>query len=209
MRSAPVRNMLRVGLTGGLACGKSFVGDTLADLGCFVIQADELGHQVLSPGGEAYNAVIENFGRDILTGNGEIDRNLLGERVFGSPDRLAMLNHLVHPPVVRREEEMMAEFAAREPHGIAVLEAAILIETGSHKRFDRIILVTCREDQQLQRAMRRHGLTEDGVRARIGRQMPLEEKRKFADFVIDTSGEKEDTVRQTRAVYEALRRIAT
>ena len=199
--------MLRIGLTGGLASGKSFVGETLANLGCFVIQADELGHQVLSPGGEAYAAVIEEFGRDILSGEGEIDRGRLAERVFGLPDRLARLNELVHPPVVRREEELIADFTRREPHGIAVVEAAILIETGSYKRFDRIILVTCREDQQAERALRRDGLTEAGVRARIGRQMPLAEKRKYADFVIDTSGEKEDTVRQTQAVYEALRRL--
>src|SRR5208283_4278898 len=111
--------------------------------------------------------------------------------------------------VLRREDELAAEYAAREPHGIAVVEAAILIETGSYKRFDRIILATCREDQQVERAMRREGWTEADVRARLSRQMPLEEKRKFAHFVIDTSGEKEDTLRQTRAVYEALRRIAS
>ena len=101
----------------------------------------------------------------------------------------------------------MAEFAARAPDGIAVVEAAILIETGSYKRFDRIILVTCSEEQQIERAMRRDGALLADVRARLGRQMPLEEKRKYADFVIDTSGEKEDTLRQTRAVYDVLRRF--
>ena len=121
--------------------------------------------------------------------------------------RLERLNSLVHPPVLRREDELIAEWAKREPKGIAVVEAAILIETGSYKRFDRIILVTCREEQQLERAMRREGAAEADVRARLSRQMPLSEKRKFADFVIDTSGEKEDTLRQTRAVYEKLRRI--
>ena len=111
--------------------------------------------------------------------------------------------------VVRREEELIAEFAAREPRGIAVVEAAILIEAGGCKRFDRIILVRCGEEQQVQRALRREGAVEADVRARISRQMPLEEKQKFADFVIDTSGQKEDTLRQARAVYEALRRIET
>jgi dephospho-CoA kinase len=199
--------MLKVGLTGGLACGKSFVGQALAALGCFVIEADELGHAVLAPGGEAYQAVIAEFGTDIVGNCGEIDRRALAARVFGAPDRLARLNSLVHPPVVRREEELLAAFAAREPHGIAVVEAAILIETGSYRRFDRMILVTCAEEQQVERAMRRDGAVESDVRARIRRQMPLAEKRKFADFVIDTSGEKQDTLRQTRAVYEALRRI--
>jgi dephospho-CoA kinase len=199
--------MLKVGLTGGLACGKSFVGDLLVELGCSLIQADELGHQVLAPGGEAYDAVIGEFGSDIVNGGGQIDRNVLASLVFNAPERLARLNALVHPPVLRREEALAAGYAAREPHGVLVVEAAILIETGSYKRFDRIILVTCREDQQVERAMRREGSTEADVRARLRRQMPLDEKRKFAHFVIDTSGEKEDTLRQTRAVYDELRRI--
>lgn len=199
--------MLRVGLTGGIACGKSFVGDALASYGCLVIQADELGHEVLAPSGEAYEPVVKEFGSDILTENGAIDRRALAARVFGSPERLARLNALVHPPVVRLEEERIARFAAREPEGIAVVEAAILIETGSYQRFHRIILVTCTEEQQVERAMRREGAVESDVRARISRQMPLDGKRKFADFVIDTSGTKEDTLRQARAVYESLRRI--
>ena len=199
--------MLKVGLTGGLASGKSLVGEALVSSGCFLIQADELGHEALAPGGASYDAVVREFGREILTGGGAIDRQQLGALVFASPERLARLNALVHPGVVRREEELIAEFAAREPRGIAVVEAAILIETGSYKRFDRIILVWCAVEQQVERALRRGGAEEDDVRARISRQMPLAQKRKFADFVIDTSGEKQDTLRQARAVYEALRRI--
>jgi dephospho-CoA kinase len=199
--------MLKVGLTGGMASGKTFVGEALASYGCLLIQADLLGHEVLAPGGEAYRQVVEEFGGGILGAQGAIDRRALAAQVFGSPDRLARLNSLVHPPVLRREERLMAEFAAREPHGIAVVEAAILIETGTYKRFDRIILVVCDEECQVERAMRREGATLADVRARLSRQMPLAEKRKFADFVVDTSGEKEDTLRQTRAVYEELRRI--
>lgn len=199
--------MLKVGLTGGLACGKSFVGEALAGFGCLLIEADQLGHEVLSPGGEAYDTVVQEFGGEIVAENGEIDRRALAARVFGSPEKLSRLNALVHPPVVRRENEIIAEFARREPDGIAVVEAAILIETGSYKRFDRIILVTCREDQQVERAMRRDGAALEDIEARISRQMPLEEKRKYADFVINTAGDKEDTLRQTRAVYDALRRI--
>ena len=197
--------MLKVGLTGGLACGKTFVGEALASFGCLLVQADELGHQVLEPGGEAYEAVVREFGPAIVDSDGHINRRRLGNLVFGSPARLERLNSLVHPPVVRREEEMIAAFAARQPDGIAVVEAAILIETGSYKRFDRIILVTCADEQQRERALRRQGAAEADVAARISRQMPLAEKRKYADFVIDTSGTKEDTLRQTRAVYEALR----
>ena len=150
---------------------------------------------------------MREFGNDILGNHGEIDRRALAARVFGSPERLARLNALVHPPVVRREQQLLEEFAAREPHGIAVVEAAILIETGSYRRFDRIILVICLEEQQVERALRRDGARLDDIRARLSRQMPLEEKRKFADFVIDTSGDKENTMRQTRAVYESLRRV--
>jgi dephospho-CoA kinase len=199
--------MLKVGLTGGLACGKTFVGEALESWGCLLIQADELGHQVLAPGGEAYDQVVGEFGTEILEDGGQIDRRVLAARVFGNPERLSRLNSIVHPPVLRREDELIARFAAGNPHGIAVVEAAILIETGSYKRFDRIILVTCREEQQLERAMRREGSAEADIRARLSRQMTVAEKRKFADFVIDTSGEKEDTLRQTRAVYEALRRM--
>ncbi|HTP30780.1 MAG TPA: dephospho-CoA kinase [Candidatus Acidoferrales bacterium] len=199
--------MLRVGLTGGLACGKSFVGEALAGMGCLLVQADELGHEVLAPGGEAYEGVVTEFGQGILAGDGAIDRRALAACVFGQPDRLERLNSLVHPAVIRREEDRIAAFAARHPDGIAVVEAAILIETGSYKRFDKLILVTCSEDQQLERALRRPGAVAADVRARLSRQMPVAEKRKFADFVIDTSGEKEDTLRQTRAVYQALRSI--
>lgn len=199
--------MLKVGLTGGLACGKTFVGEELARLGCLLIQADVLGHEVLAPGGEAYRPVIDEFGSDILTPDGHIDRRLLAAKVFHLPERLTKLNSLVHPAVFRREEELMAEFAAREPQGIAVVEAAILVETGSSKRFDRMILVICQEDEQVERALRREGASEPDIRARLSRQMPLDEKRKFADFVINTSRDKDDTIRQTRAVYEALRSI--
>ena len=196
--------MLKVGLTGGLASGKTFVGEELARLGCLLIQADELGHEVLEPGGEAYAGVVAEFGAGILTGDGRIDRARLAAEAFGAPERLARLNALVHPPVLDREEELIARFAANHPDGIAVVEAAILVEAGRYNDFDRMILVYCRPEQQLDRAMRRPGATEAGVRARLARQMPLEEKKKHVHFTIDTSAEKEDTLRQTRAVWEAL-----
>jgi dephospho-CoA kinase len=196
-----------VGLTGGLACGKTFVGEALAGYGCLLIQADVLGHAALEPGTDVYSMVIEEFGQDPVMEDGHISRPMLAARVFNSPEKLARLNALVHPYVLRREDELIGEFAAREPRGIAVVEAAILIETGSYKRFDKIVLVTCPEDQQVQRALRRPNAQDVDVRARLSRQMPLAEKLKYADFVIDTSGEKADTLRQTSAVYQALRRI--
>ena len=151
--------------------------------------------------------MVGEFGREILADDGTIDRRALSARVFADPVRLARLNALVHPAVIRRENDVMAAFGAAQPGGIAVVEAAILIETGSYSRFDKLILVTCTLEQQVERALRREGALESDIRARISRQMPLAEKRKYADFVIDTSGEKEDTLRQTRAVYDVLRRI--
>ncbi|MEK7404174.1 MAG: dephospho-CoA kinase [Acidobacteriota bacterium] len=198
--------MLRVGLTGGLASGKSFVGQALAELGCHLIRADELGHQTLAPGGEAHDGAVKEFGPDIVDPDGTIDRRKLAAAVFDDPERLARLNALVHPPVIRREEELIAELKARDPDGIAVVEAAILIETGHYRRFDRLILAVCEERQQIERAVER-GVTREEAEARLRRQMPLEEKRKFADYIIDTSGGKEDTLRQVREVYSSLRSI--
>jgi dephospho-CoA kinase len=200
--------MLRVGLTGGLASGKTFVGHALVELGCHLIQADELGHQVLHSGGEAYAAVVQEFGNGILAEDGEIDRRRLAAEVFGKPERLEALNRLVHPAVFRREEQWLQQVARTDPHGIAVIEAAILIETGSYKRFDRIILVVVNEEEQIERAIRRDGATRGEVVTRLRRQMPLAEKKKFADYIIDTSGPKDETLRQTREVVESLRRIA-
>lgn len=196
--------MLRVGLTGGLASGKSFVGRALADLGCFLIQADELGHRVLQPGGEAYDAVIREFGPGIVRADGTIDRPKLAALVFHDSQRLAALNALVHPPVWDRERRLMDEYAAAHPHGIAVVEAAILVETGSYRNYAKLIVAVCSEEQQIERAMSRDGMTREQVLDRLSRQMPLAEKIQYADYVIDTSGAKENTLAQTRAVYQAL-----
>jgi len=197
--------MLKVGLTGGLASGKSFVGHSLAELGCFLIQADELGHQVIEPGGEAYAGVAALFGPEILNPDGKIDRRRLASRVFSDPQQLRQLNALVHPPVKAREQALAAEFARRHPDGIAVTEAAILVETGSYKDYDRLIVAVCRPEQQVERSMERDGVSRQEVLTRLSRQMPLEDKVKYADFVIDTSGSKENTLQQVRTVYQALR----
>src|SRR5581483_11945822 len=198
--------MLKVGLTGGLASGKSFVGQALVELGCHLMQADEIGHQVLLSTGEAYAAVLREFGNAIVQSNGEIDRRALAAQVFGKPERLAALNRIVHPLVFDREEEWLAELERTDPHGIAIVEAAILIETGSYKRFDKIILVVVDENIQIERAMRRDGVTREEVLARLSRQMPLSEKRKYADYILDTSGPKSETLSKARELYETLRR---
>jgi dephospho-CoA kinase len=199
--------MLRVGLTGGFACGKSFVGRTLEQLGCFLLRADDIGHEVLKPGGAAYAAVVREFGNDILDPDGTINRKRLAAVTFVDPDKLKRLSSLVHPAVIALEEQRIADASHSNPAGIAVLEAAILVETGSYKRFNKLIVVVCSEDQQIARAMHRDRITEEEARMRLERQMPLDEKRRFADYVIDSSGPKENTVEQTRAVYESLRSL--
>lgn len=199
--------MLRVGLTGGLASGKSFVGRTLRDMGCYLVQADELGHQVVMPGQEAYQAVLDEFGEGLLTANGEIDRRKLASLVFGEPERLARLNALIHPHVIARQERITEAAGRRDPSAIVVVEAAILVETGSYKRFQKLILTVCDAGQQIVRAMERDGITREQAEIRLARQMPLEEKRKYADFVVDTSGTKQQTYEQVRELYRTLREI--
>jgi dephospho-CoA kinase len=200
--------MLRIGLTGGLASGKSFVGEALASLGCHLLKADELGHQLLMPGTPVYEKVVAEFGPAILDSEGRIIRRALASLVFADPQRLARLNAIVHPAVIEEEERWMQVVAARDPHGIAVVEAAILIETGSYRRFDKIVLAVCPDELQIERAMKRDGLSREEALQRLQRQMPLEEKRKFADYIIDTSGPKEQTLAQVRRLYEELRRLA-
>ncbi len=198
--------MLKVGLTGGLASGKSFVGAAFEHLGCKLIEADKLGHEVLLPAGSAYASVVENFGPGILDPDGAIDRKKLALEVFADKDRLRLLNSLVHPEVRKKTDELMAAYFAADENAIVIVEAAIHIETGGYRRFDRLILVWCEERLQIERAMER-GATRAEVLARLASQMPLAEKRKYADYVIDTSGAKEETLRQTQEVYHSLRSL--
>jgi dephospho-CoA kinase len=202
------RLMLKVGLTGGMACGKSFVAGELGKLGCHIIEADDVGHEVLHPGGGAYDAVVDEFGDQILDERGLIDRARLGDLVFADPVQLEKLNAIVHPAVRARASGQFQEIGVLDPHGVVVYVAAILIESGAYREVDKIIVVSCAREQQIERAMHRPGASESSVLARLERQMPLEKKREFADYIIDTSGEREDTLRQTGIVYEDLRRLA-
>lgn len=200
--------MLHVGLTGGLASGKSVVGRELEQLGCCVIRMDDLGHQVLLQGGEAYASVVSAFGPSILNPDGSIDRRRLGQLVFSHPDELSKLNALVHPAIHARAKAQAKGFAASHPDAIIVTEAAILIETGSFKDYDRLIVAVCTPEQQIERAIARGGLSRDEVLDRLSRQLPIAEKTAYADFVIDTSGTEDGTREQARAVYAQLRSLA-
>jgi dephospho-CoA kinase len=199
--------MLTVALTGGLASGKSTVGRVFASLGCCLIEADAIGHAVLAPDGEAYPSVVAEFGPGILTTDGSIDRRALAAIVFADPARLAVLNSLVHPHVRARVRHLLDDFKAQSPQGIAIVEAAIHIETGGYRDYDRVVLAYCRPEQQVERAMARDRMTREEALARLARQMPLADKQKFAHYVIDTSGTKEATAHQTQSVYHQLRSI--
>jgi dephospho-CoA kinase len=199
--------MLRVGLTGGLASGKTFVGRALVDLGCYLIEADKLGHEVMLPGGEAYAAIVQEFGPGVVDDAGRISRRKLSGIVWNNPERLEKLNSLVHPPVQQREESQMAQIGQADPRAIVVVEAAILVETGRYKSFDRLIVVTCSAEQQMERALERGSYNKEEILARLSRQLPLEEKLRVADYVIDTSGSKEATEEQVRTVYGRLRSL--
>ena len=199
--------MLTVGLTGGLASGKSFVSETLAGLGCRILSADAVGHEVLEPGGEAYAPAVAEFGDEILNPDRTINRRALAAIVFAAPERLAKLNSFVHPAVFRREEEFLRATAEADPTAIAVVEAAILVETGTYKNFDRVAVTICDRETQILRAIKRDGLTREEVEVRLSRQLPADKLRKVANYVIETSGTKENTLAQVQEMYRVLRSL--
>ena len=200
--------MLIAGLTGGLACGKSFVADALRNLGAYIIEADEVGHEVLRAGGEAHDRVVAEFGAEIVADNGEIDRPRLARMVFGNPTALGKLNAIVHPAVRQRARRRIREIANHDSQAVIVYVAAILIESGGLEDVSKLIVVTCQPEQQLERALSRPGATREAVLARLSHQLPLEEKLARADYVIDTSGTKDETLRQTKIVFDDLRELA-
>lgn len=201
--------MLQVGLTGGMATGKSTVGAELVRLGCHLLKADELGHQLLQQGGACYEPVLAAFGRAILDQNGNIERRRLGMVVFNEPGALDKLNSIIHPAVFAFEENWLKQIEQSEQKAIAIVEAAILIETGNYKNFDKLIVTWCPEEMMIERAVARSGWSREEARRRIAKQMPIEEKKTYADYLIDTSGTMESTLEQTRAVYDALRSVTT
>ena len=197
--------MLRVGLTGGLASGKSFAAREFERLGCIVLQADRLGHAILAEDAAVLGEVTAAFGEQVLGADGAVDRKALARVVFASKDELERLNAIVHPRVFERVEGFFRRTARRDPGAVALVEAAIMVETGSYRRYDRLVLAACPREAQIERFVQRDGATRAEAEARLGRQMPLEEKRKYADYVIDTGGSESKTLEQVRAVYRSLR----
>jgi dephospho-CoA kinase len=200
--------MLRAGLTGGIASGKSAVAEIMREFGCYVLDADRMAHRLIEPGQPAYDAVVCEFGREILDGEGRVMRPKLAEIVFADPARLARLNAIVHPHVLAALDVELDWLAQSDPQGVAVVEAALLIESGYHKGLDRLIVVWCTPEQQLARLTSGRGMSEEQARQRIASQMSLEEKRKLADEEIDCSGTMDNTRGQVIAMVERLKQLA-
>lgn len=207
--------MLKVGLTGGIAAGKSVVGEMFAAQGAHVIQADQISHQLMQPGQAVYQEVVDRFGTGILDPDGSVNRPRLGELAFGGPhqpSRVGELNQIVHPAVIRRQEEWMAEVGRRDPHAIAMVEAALILEAGMAAGFDRLVVVTCRPEQRAERWAERLKVNQETARREVARrmaaQLPDEEKIRAADYVIDNSGSLEETSRQVREIYAELKKQA-
>jgi dephospho-CoA kinase len=207
--------VLKVGLTGGIAAGKSVVGEMFGALGADVIQADEISHQLMQPGETVYKEVVDRFGSGILRADGSVDRARLAELAFGSPgqpSRVQELNQIVHPAVIRRQEEWMAEVNRRDPHAVAMVEAALILEAGMKTGLDRLVVVTCRPEQRIERWAQRLKVDQETARREVTRrmaaQLPDDEKIKAADYVIDNSGSLDETAAQVKEIYAELEKQA-
>jgi dephospho-CoA kinase len=210
--------VLRVGLTGGLACGKSTVAQMMAERGAYVIEADKVAHQLMSPGQPVYEEVVRLFGREIVNqSDGNINRSRLAEIAFGS-GRIEELNRIVHPAVIEHQLKWMDELGAKDPRAIAVWEAALILEADVRGRFDKLVVVSCDAEQKIERYVHRALKSSDGPLAeiaarkeaqrRIAAQKSDEEKIKVADYVIDTSGSVANTEKQVEKLMSELKAIA-
>jgi dephospho-CoA kinase len=196
--------MLKVGLTGSIAVGKSFVLSVLAELGCHVLDADATARDVVALGTQGLTAVVEAFGDDILNADGSLNRAKLGAIVFADEAKRLQLNSILHPFIIAAQDDQMREWEEQDPEGIAVVDAALMIESGGYRRFDKLVVVHCRSEVQLQRLMSRDAISRKEAEQRITAQMSQEEKMGYADFLIDTSEGFEDARQQTEKVFHKL-----
>ncbi len=192
------------GLTGGIASGKTTVAGMFESLGARVINADRIGHELLMPPLPAYREVVEAFGRGVLASSGEIDRSRLGALVFTDRSKLERLNAILHPRIIEQTEKLAASFVADNPKQLILVDAALLFEAGIGGRFSKVIVTWCRPEQQLERLMAKTGLPREAAELRMAAQMPVEEKRRRADFVIDCSGSLEETRAQVAVLYPQI-----
>ncbi|HEV2837003.1 MAG TPA: dephospho-CoA kinase [Pyrinomonadaceae bacterium] len=201
--------MLRVGLTGSIAVGKSFVTSIFSGLGCHTLDADQTAREVVLPGSPGLQSVAKWFGNEILNEDGTLNRAHLAAVVFADEEKRQRLNQILHPFIIARQDEIMREWEREDPQGIGIIDAALMVESGGYRRFDKLIVVHCRPEVQLERLMLRSGLSRDEAQGRIDAQMPQADKQKYADFLIDTSDGFEPTRKRTAEVYKKLLRLVT
>ena len=197
--------MEKVGLTGSIAVGKSTVCDIFRELGCHILDADQAARTVVKRGSAGLDQIVQHFSADILQPDGELDRTVLGTIVFGDEEKRRLLNSIVHPLVFKVQDQWLESLEKSDPGGIAIVDAALMIESGGYKRFNKLIVVWCNADIQLARLMQRDGFSIEEARRRIDSQMPQEDKKKFADYLIDTSTSLHDTRSQVLKVYDQLK----
>lgn len=200
--------MLTVGLTGGIAVGKSTVMRTFAELGAVCFDADAIARSVVEPGRPALAAVVRAFGPSVLADDGTLDRAALGEIVFANPERRRELESILHPPIIAEQDRLIDEVRASRPDAIVIVDAALMIESGGYRRFDQLVVVHCAPEVQRQRLMARNGIAPEEADRRIAAQMPQDEKLKYATLAIDTGGTLDDTRQRTEAAWRELVRIA-
>ncbi len=193
------------GLTGGVASGKSTVAGMFAELGARIIDADRLAHELIRAPLPAYNEIVHRFGFEILDSQGEIDRKRLGNIVFSDHEKMRALNAIVHPRVIERIDHLAEAFHLQDARAVVIVDAALIYEAGLADRFAKVIVTWCRPEQQLERMMAKTGLTREEAERRITAQMPAEEKRRRADYVIDCSGSLAETQAQVVRLHAQLK----
>jgi dephospho-CoA kinase len=199
-----MRPFLLVGLTGGIATGKSTVSEMLRRRGCVVIDADVLAREVVAPGEPALDAIAAEFGADVIGPDGTLDRKKLGAIVFRDAERRKRLEAITHPAIRACFARRIAELVERRFAGLVVFDAPVMIESGNYRHMDRLVVVATDPATQVARLMARDGIDREDAERRIASQMPVADKAKLADYVIDNSGDRAATERQVERVYEAL-----
>ena len=199
--------MLRIGLTGSIGVGKSFVASVFVELGCHLVDADLTSREVVLPGSPGLKAVVEHFGAEILFDDGTLNRKALGAVIFADEQERLVLNSILHPFIIAQQDKILSEWEEKDPDGIGIVDAALMIESGGYQRFDKLVVVHCRPEVQLERLMLRDALSRDEAQRRINSQMSQEEKQQYADYLIDTSDGFEPTRLRTKQVFEELLKL--